>query len=154
MSAWATQMPSHRGQCSQRFRGYLRLGLGENESGLGAKTGPAGVDSQKKCSYLRGWRGRGLTLHAGEPLPLAFHNIFMQVKKRAALKGKMLGGTTNGKPRSLGHGDTCFSGTVGVPQRVYNQLLVQGLPWAAILPLKLPRPLENWKSGSTQGSRS
>lgn len=37
--------------------------------------------------------GVWLISHATKPLPHAFPNIFMQVKKRAVLKGKMFGGT-------------------------------------------------------------
>lgn len=54
--------------------------------------------------HLGPWRGAGLTAQATKPLPDGrFPHICTQVKKRAASKGKMLGGA-----RSLGHGDTCL----------------------------------------------
>lgn len=50
--------------------------------------------------------------------PPAFPQHLSAGEKQAALKRKMLGGTTNGKPGSLGHGDMGIGRTVGVPQRI------------------------------------
>lgn len=58
----------------------------------------------KCCSYLGHGRVMRLTSHAAKPLPHLSPTFFMQVKKRAVWKGKMLGGTTDGNPRSLGWG--------------------------------------------------
>lgn len=134
MSAWATQMSIHDGQCSQRFRGDCGTGQrwwGGVIWGLGLVLLALTHRSACSCIWVLGGGGVKVTCCQTPP---PFPNIFMQVRKRAALKGKMLGGTTTGKPRSLGRGDTCLGGTVGAPQRICNQLLGPRLPWAAILP--------------------
>lgn len=59
--------------------------------------------------------------------------------------GRMFSGTTNGKRKSLGHGDTCFDRT-GVPQRILEPV-AGAMPSLPSLPLKQLRPtreLENW----------
>lgn len=66
-------------------------------------------------------------------------------KKKAALKGRMLGGTTNGKPGSLGHGDTGIGRTVGVPSSEDCITCCEGhaLPGSRPTPKAAPGPLEN-----------
>lgn len=59
--------------------------------------------------------------HAAYTLPPAFPQRLSadeKKKKKAALKGKMLGGTTSGKPGSRGLGDMAIGRTEGVPQRI------------------------------------
>lgn len=71
-------------------------------------------------SCLGHWRATGLMAHAAYTLPPAFPQRLSadEKKKKAALKGKMLGGTTSGKPGSRGLGDMAIGRTEGVPQRI------------------------------------
>lgn len=78
--------------------------------------------------------------HAAYTLPPAFPQRLSadEKKKKAALKGKMLGGTTSGKPGSRGLGDMAIGRTEGVPQRIVSPVAGGTPSPAAALPLKQP----------------
>lgn len=100
-------------------------------------------------SYLGRRRGLGST-----PPPYTFPSVFVQVGQRAVSKGKMLGGTTNGKPRSLGPRDTCFDMTVGVPRKILQPAAGATPSLDSHLTPEQPRPtreLENWVSSGQPG---